>query len=279
MIIIADSGSTKTTWCFVNPKNEPTRIVKTQGINPFYQSQKEILSLLRAELQAPTEKVSAIFFYGAGCANEKVNAHITGALSDFFGTSQITVESDLLAAARSLCQRSEGIACILGTGSNSCYYDGEKICTKIFTPGFILGDNGSGSQMGKRLLTGILKKQLPQNIVDCFFETYKTTPSEIMENIYQKPFPNRYAARFAQFIFHHISEKSLHDIVSDEFSLFFREYVLPYPSASELPVHFTGSVAWHFRHILAQTAKSFNLEISKIAENPMEGLLRYHETW
>lgn len=277
MIIIADSGSTKTTWCFADSEKKLIKIVNTQGINPFYQNRDEIFALLKTELQAPIETVSEIFFYGAGCANEKVNAKVADALSNFFGTTQIQVESDLLAAARALCQHSAGIACILGTGSNSCYYNGKNIDEKIFTLGFMLGDNGSGSEIGKRLLAGILKKQLPQNIIDCFYQTYTITPAEIMENIYRKPFPNRYAAQFARFVYSHISEMSLQDMVRNEFSQFIQKDVLVYPLATQLPVCFTGSIAWHFRDILAKTAESFNLKLGEIIENPMSGLLQYYE--
>lgn len=277
MIIIADSGSTKTTWCFADSERKLIKTVNTLGINPFYQNEDEIFALLKTELQMPGEPVSEIFFYGAGCANEKVNAKVAAALSDFFGTKQIQVESDLLAAAKALCQHSAGIACILGTGSNSCYYDGEKIDRKIFTLGFILGDNGSGSEIGKRLLAGILKKQLPENVIDCFFDTYKIEPAEIMENIYRKPFPNRYAAQFARFVYSHISEKSLQSIVEDEFSQFIQKDVLAYPLAAQLPIHFTGSIAWHFRDILIDIVHSFHLNPGQITDNPISGLLKYHE--
>ena len=276
MIIIADSGSTKTTWCLSSRKPGEITTVHTAGINPFYQNETDIVNMLKNEFNAPYDDVSEIHFYGAGCANPDVNSIVKRALIEFFGITAIEVESDLMAAARSLCQHNAGIACILGTGSNSCYYNGKIIEKQVSPLGFILGDEGSGAVIGKRLIADVLKNQLPESIIRKFFKTVQTSQSEIMENIYRKPFPNRYAAQFTRFIGENMSEPALKKLVAAEFDLFFRRNVLQYPMAKELPVHFAGSIAWYFSDILKKAAEKYKLTIGKIEQAPMEGLLQYH---
>lgn len=277
MIIIADSGSTKTTWCLSSHEPGEITTVHTAGINPFYQNETDILNMLSNEFNARHDGVSEVHFYGAGCANPEVNSIVKRALTEFFGINAIEVESDLMAAARSLCRHNAGIACILGTGSNSCYYNGETIKHQVSPLGFILGDEGSGAVIGRRLIADVLKNQLPEPIIRNFFKTEQTTQAEIMENIYRKPFPNRYAARFTRFISENIDEPSLRELVASEFDLFFRRNVLQYPQAKELPVHFAGSIAWYFRDILKEVAGTKNIIIGKIIQSPIHGLLEYHQ--
>jgi glucosamine kinase len=277
MIVIADSGSTKTTWVLFDTKTGTSHTVQTSGINPFYQDEAGIKDMLKNEFSFTFTEIQEIHFYGAGCANSSVNNIVRKALSAFFDTNTVEVESDLMAAARSLCQHNAGIACILGTGSNSCYYNGKTIEQQVSPLGFILGDEGSGAVLGKRLIADILKNQLPQTVVEKFFETYKTTQPKIMENIYRKPFPNRYAAQFTRFIGENIDEPALQNIVAKEFDLFFRRNVLQYPQARELPIHFTGSIAWYFSDILKEVAQQNDISIGKIIQAPMEGLLEYHQ--
>jgi N-acetylglucosamine kinase-like BadF-type ATPase len=276
MIVIADSGSTKTTWVLSDQKNGTTHTVQTSGINPFYQDETGIKDMLNNEFSFTFTEIQEIHFYGAGCTNSSVNNIVKKALSAFFSTNNIEVESDLMAAARSLCQHNAGIACILGTGSNSCYYNGKTIEQQVSPLGFILGDEGSGAVLGKRLIADILKNQLPQTVVKKFFETYKTTQQEIMENIYRKPFPNRYAAKFTRFIGENIDQPALQKLVATEFDLFFRRNVLQYPMAVKLPVHLAGSIAWYFSDILKKVAQKHKLTIGKIEQAPMAGLLQYH---
>ena len=277
MEIVADSGSTKTTWSVKDLSSGQLSTFQTSGINPFYQDEQTIFRMLKSEFETDIGLVNKIHFYGAGCANPEVNKVVKTAMNQFFGCDQIEVESDLLAAARALCQHEPGIACILGTGSNSCYYNGSRIEKQVSPLGFILGDEGSGAVIGKRLLADILKHQLPEHIIHSFFGYYKTTQAEIMDNIYRQPFPNRYAARFTRFISDNPDEPSLNELVTQEFGLFFRRNVLQYPQASELPVHFTGSIAWHFQDLLIEVAKSHQLHLGKIIQAPMDGLLTYHQ--
>ncbi len=276
MILIADSGSTKTTWYLTGAEGGTGEYFRTSGINPFYQDEQEILALLKREWPVIPDNLEALFFYGAGCAHPLVNEKVRRPLVQWFQTAQVEVGSDLLAAARALCGHQPGIACILGTGSNSCYYDGREIAARVSPLGFILGDEGSGAVIGKHLLADVLKNQLPARIISRFFEVYPLTPEEILENIYRKPFPNRYAAGFTRFIHDHPHEPALKNIVIQQFIQFFERNVHQYSQADRLPIHFTGSIAYYFRNILKTVTEALGMEMGKIIREPMEGLIRYH---
>ena len=276
MIIVADSGSTKTTWCLCETESHATRFVQTAGINPYYQGEKEISATLEKEFTTDPGKVDSVFFYGAGCANHSVNTIVYNAVSRYFGVTRVEVESDLMAAARSLCGHSPGIACILGTGSNSCYYDGKSIVHHVSPLGFILGDEGSGGVLGRKLLSDVLKHQLPSSLIEAFYSKYQTNVSEILENIYRKPFPNRYSARFARFIHENIGEKALRDLVVNEFRQFFLRNVMQYPQSGNCDIHFSGSIAYYFPDLLKEAALSLELQVGKIEKEPIGGLIEFH---
>lgn len=275
MIIIADSGSTKTAWNIVDERDRHAKSIITAGINPLYQTEESIYGLLKEEFTTNITP-DRIYFYGAGCINPSVNTIVANALNRYFRCEQIEVFSDLVAAARSLCQRQQGIACILGTGSNSCYYNGSEIIRHISPLGYILGDEGSGAVLGKKLVADLLKNQLPQEITRAFFDHYAYTLHEIIENVYKKPFPNRFLAQFTQFIHRHIHQPSMRNIVSAGFTDFFQRNISQYPEARTFPVHFTGSVAFYFQDILQETAKSLGYETGIITASPDEGLIQYH---
>ncbi len=274
MILIADSGSTKTTWNLVD-KNQNSITCNTSGINPFLIGKEEILTLLKKEFTLDIPELSVIYFYGAGATPEKKPV-LQEALQNFFGIDRIDVNNDLLAAARSLCQDQPGIACILGTGSNSCFYDGKKIAQNVSPLGYILGDEGSGSVLGKKLLSDILKNQLPASIREDFFTTYNLTPAEIMENVYRKPFPNRYMAQFTRFIASHVDQPEINRLVTDSFDDFFKRNIMQYNESLKYPLHFTGSIAAVFRKNLEETAQKHGMTIAGISQAPMEGLISYH---
>jgi glucosamine kinase len=276
MILIADSGSTKTTWCLADQEGKNRKFILTSGINPYYQQESGILGKLQNEFNEPFKDIRAIHFYGAGCTNPAVNQVVAGPLKEFFHAAHIEVNTDLMAAARALCGRSPGIACILGTGSNSCYYDGENIANHVSPLGFILGDEGSGAVLGRNLLSDILKKQLPASLVTLFFEEYPVTAAEIMENIYRKPFPNRYAAQFSKFLYSHSDKPEIRQLLSHSFLAFFTRNVLQYPEAFLFPVHFSGSIAFYFQELLKEIAGSFGLKPGKFVQDPIEGLVEYH---
>jgi len=277
VILIADSGSTKTHWCLVE-QGEIVNEIFTDGINPFYQTDMEIIALLDDQLipKLANRDIDRIYFYGAGCSFPEKKILVSRGLVRFFGNSMIEIQSDLMGASRSLFQHGKGIACILGTGSNSCYYDGKDITQNVSPLGFILGDEGSGAVLGKLLVADCLKNQLPAVLKDKFMSRYELTPEIIMENVYKKPFPNRYLSKFTPFLLENIEEPSLFNLVYDSFDAFFVRNVMQYP-LEEIQVGCIGSVAHYFRDTLEIVASERRIEISEIAQSPMEGLVKFHE--
>jgi N-acetylglucosamine kinase-like BadF-type ATPase len=273
MILIAESGSTKTTWCLTDGTD--TQFCSTAGINPFLLDASGIRRLLETEFTLSRKTVSTVFYYGAGALKE-MRALLFEVLAGFFGTSDVQIHTDLLAAARSLCQRQAGIVCILGTGSNSCYYDGNEIVHHVPPLGFILGDEGSGSDLGRRLVSDILKHQLSTAICDEFFTTYPMTVTEILDKTYRQVFPNRFLAQYTRFIADHIAHPEIEQLVCDRFEAFFRRNVLQYKEVTQYPICFTGGVAFHFRDTLEKIARTFGLTIWTITREPISGLVAYH---
>lgn len=277
MILIADSGSTKTHWCVLD-KSLVFKTIFTKGINPFYQSESEITLELDDNLfpELKNINIDQIYFYGAGCSFPEKKALVIGALKSFFKNALIEIESDLLGAARSLFHHEKGIACILGTGSNSCFYDGKDIVENVSPLGFILGDEGSGAVMGKLLVADCLKNQLSPELKDKFLTKYELTPAIILDNVYKKPFPNRFLAKFTPFLLENIEEASIFNLVFESFDAFFVRNVMQY-SLEDVKVGFVGSVAYYFRDTLEIVAYERGIEISKIVQSPMEGLVEYHK--
>ncbi len=278
MILVADSGSTKTEWKILKD-GVPLESIFSSGINPYFLSDKEIHNLLLKEIRDLSGYTfRKIYYYGTGCNSEAKNNTVRKALNRFFPHIDVFIGSDLLGAARSLCQNESGIACIMGTGSNSCFYNGSEIVSNVSPLGYILGDEGGGAVIGRKLVSGILKKQMSQNIIDCFFDTFKLTQSEILENVYMKPFPNKFLGQFAKFISSNIEIPELQDIITSCFDDFLRRNVLQYPESKVLPIHFTGSIAYHFRPFIEELLTRNNLRIGIITLSPMENLMKYHKT-
>lgn len=276
MKLIADSGSTKTDWCVVLNDTPITRIT-TKGINPFFQSEEEIQQELTVSLlpQLPEGKLNAVHFYGAGCTPEKAPI-LRRAIADSLPViGQIKAHSDMLAAARSLCGHEPGIACILGTGSNSCFYNGEEIVSNVSPLGFILGDEGSGAVLGKLLVGDILKNQLSPALKEEFLKRFELTPSEIIDRVYRQPFPNRFLASLSPFLAQHIEDPGIHALILGSFKAFLQRNVMQY-DYDLYPVHFIGSVAFYYKEILQEAAQQMNIRIGKILQSPMEGLIQYH---
>jgi glucosamine kinase len=274
MYLIADSGTTKTEWCIISDQGT-TETIYTSGINPFYQDSRNIAAILDKEFTV-LKKFSAIYFYGAGCINQEKQNVVKTAILEVFNTGNIFIGSDLLAAAHSLCQDKPGVACILGTGSNSCYYNGSEIEENVSPLGFILGDEGSGAALGKKLIGDILKKQLPQFLINEFFEIYPASAAEILENVYRKPFPSRYLAGYAKFLSKNIKHAEIENIVLSSFREFVIRNLLQYPGINNKPIHFTGSIAFHFEAQLRKVIKEKNLIFGSIERAPMSGLIKYH---
>lgn len=276
MILVADSGSTKTEWRSLERGIEGKSHFSS-GINPFFMNSDEIYLHLTEELKDLGHRdFTKIFFYGTGCNGEARYNTVKVALHRFFNTKEINPASDLLGAARSLCQDEPGIACIMGTGSNSCYYDGKTIAANVAPLGYILGDEGGGAVIGRKLVSAVLKKQVQQHVIDLFFEAHKITQAEILENVYMKPFPNRFLGQFSKFIHANAGVPELREIVTSSFEEFIKRNILQYPQAQYLQVHFTGSIAYHFRDMLNESLIKNNLKPGVITLSPMENLIKYH---
>ena len=276
MILVADSGSTKTEWKILKETIRQESFISS-GINPYFLTSDEIYLLLKKELSNLSgNSFNKIYFYGTGCNNEAKNNTIREALYSFFSADEIFIGSDLLGAARSLCQNEPGIACIMGTGSNSCYYDGTVIVSNVAPLGYILGDEGGGAVIGRKLISAVLKKQVPQAVIDLFFDTYKITVAEILESVYMKPFPNRFLGQYVRFISTNIDIPELKDIIITCFEDFIRRNILQYPESGLFPVHFTGSIAFYFRPVLEELLAGYNLRSGIITLSPMDNLIKYH---
>ena len=278
MILIADCGSTKTDWVLCNGSNVVKR-VKTQGLNPTIQSSDEILAVLTDELvdNIDTTAPQKIFFYGAGCAYETANNRMKKALEAVFTTKEIEIYSDLLASARALCGHEEGIACILGTGSNSCLYNGKEIVDNTPSMGYILGDEGSGAHLGRQLVSDCVKRQLPKDIREKFLQQYKLDLATILERVYHTPLPNRWLASFTPFIQENKKSPEVHTMLKNCFTQFFKRNTMIY-RRSWLPIHVVGGVGVNFATEIKETAESLGLSIGNIVESPMAGLIEYHKT-
>lgn len=281
MKLIADSGSTKTQWVLIE-QNQVIGDYQTQGINPYYQSAGQIENVFANELLPQldanvTEQISRIYYYGAGCSSLEQCEKVHKTLAKYFSKATIEVNHDLLGAARAACGAKAGIAAILGTGSNSCLYSGLNILANQPSLGFILGDEGSGGHIGKNLLSQFVYKELTPELHLAFEQTYALTKEMILENIYQKPMPNRYAASFTRFVAEHIKHPQMTELVQHSFSEFFKHHICSYQNYSQYSLSAVGSVAFVFEKQLREVAKQFSITITSVIQNPMEGLIRYHQ--
>ena len=278
MILIADSGSTKTDWCLVE-HGELLQQIFTKGTNPFFQTEEEISNEIATALlpQLKAGELDAVYFYGAGCAfPDKIETVRRAILRHLPVKDEVEVSTDMLAAARGLCGHAPGIACIMGTGSNSCYYDGQLIVQNVSPLGFILGDEGSGACLGKLLVGDILKNQMTPELKEKFLTQFNLTPADIIDHVYRKPFPNRFLASLSPFLAQNISEPCVHNLVLNSFKSFLKRNVMQY-DYHYTPVHFIGSVAYYYKDVLAQAADEMGIRLGTILKSPMEGLIKYHQ--
>lgn len=273
-ILIADSGSTKTDWRLLLHDGSALDF-STQGFNPYMYTPDGMVEALRGAALPPMRSVEPelIRFYGAGCRGEQASI-VKKALQKVFAKAGVEVCSDLLGTARAVCGDSEGIACILGTGSNSCLYDGEVIVQNVPPLGYILGDEGSGAVLGKRLLGDILKGQLPEAVLRKFRLAHDADIDTVVRRVYKEPFPNRYLASFSYFLHQNRNELCIRELIIDEFNRFFSRNIRTY-GRNDLPVHFTGSIAYFFAEELAEAARMSGFRIGLIMKSPMDGLERY----
>ncbi len=276
-ILIADSGSTKTQWCFLQGNTK--KMISTQGISPYFLDDDGIGIILTNELLPKLGKLAAdeIFYYGTGCSNPKNIGLVKRALKKVFPKAKATVEHDLLGAAKGLCGNEKGIACILGTGSNSCFYNGKKIVKNSPGLGFILGDEGSGTHLGKKVLQHYLYGTFDEELMDKFKAKYTETNAEILDNVYKKDLPNRYLSGYASFLVANRGHYMIENIIEDSINDFFFNHVYKYRESWTLPINFVGSVAYGFRDTLKQMCSDYELTLGKVIKDPMDGLIRYHQ--
>jgi len=276
MLLIADSGSTKTHWCVIDENGK--KLIQTIGINPYQMNNIAIKEVLEKELFPflSPETIKDVHFYGAGCSTDQKCSLIDSVLQDFFVKANIDVHHDMLGAARALCGHENGIACILGTGCNSCYYDGTEITGQISSLGYILGDEGSGAYLGKRLIRDYYQDSMPADAYLLFKQEFNPVLEKILDSIYNQPRPNRFLASFCPFISKNINHPYFHELVSSSFDEFFAKYVLKFDEAKTSKVHFLGSVAYYFSDILKESAQKAGVQIGKIYESPIQGLVDFH---
>ena len=276
MILLADGGSTKVDWRLVEGTKEIKQI-STKGANPFFRSREdiseEIKKVINPVLNGHT--IDSVHFFGAGCASPEKNKIVRDAIADNIKTSHIEVNSDLVAAAKGLCGTKKGIACILGTGSNSCFYDGEEIVENVSPLGYVLGDEGSGAVLGRLFLGACLKNQLTKGLKEKFLKEFDLTPAAILDMVYRQPLANRFLASLSPFLVENIHDKTVYDLVYNAFKDFFVKNVMQYDYKNN-DVHFTGSVAYYYKDLVRKVGTDLNIKVGIISQSPMEGLIRYY---
>lgn len=276
MILVADSGSTKTDWRLIEGKE--IRSMSTRGINPYHSSEQEIEAELgKLDLAGNEKNIRFIFFYGSGISNEKMKGIIRSGLQSRIGVHpEIQVEDDLLGTARALFQQGSGIACILGTGSNSCYYKQGKIMDKVPALGYSLGDEGSGTDIGKRLVNALHKRSLSDELREAIIAEEGLTMDQILEHVYKKPHANRYLASLTRIAAKHIKNKEIRKIVAEAFEEFIIKNISKYSEYGSSEIGFSGSVAFHFSDVLKEVLDRHQLKCSQIIAAPIDGLVEYH---
>ncbi|MFC4874772.1 N-acetylglucosamine kinase [Negadavirga shengliensis] len=277
MILIADSGSSKTDWRVIHSNGKITQF-RTVGFNPYYQKEEEMLADLQvADLLELRGKIQEVYFYGAGCTSEKNQETVRRLFNSIFEEARVHVDHDLMAAARATCGHQPGIACILGTGSNSGDYDGENIINSRPSPGYLLGDEGGGAYIGKHFLQDFIYDDMPSHIRKMALQELELSILTIQENVYKKPFPNRYMAGFSKFVATYKSDPYCYSLIYNAFKDFFIRHVTRYENYQNKTVNFVGSIAFYNSDILRKVGLDMNADIQIILETPIAGLTLYHQ--
>ncbi len=274
--LIADSGATKCEWCLVN--NGKKKTIITQGISPYFLNAVQILALLEIELLPKIKNINIeeVHYYGTGLSNPNNVKTMKSCLKKLFPTAIINAEHDLLAAARALCGKEKGIACILGTGSNSCYYNGKKILKNSPGLGYILGDEGSGAYLGKKVIQYYLYNTFDEDLMGRFNKRFNVTKDQILNSVYKEPLANRYLANYTIFLAENRDHFMIENIIEDGLNDFFFNHLYKYTETWTQPLHFVGSVAFGFKDVLKDLCNSYELELGKVLQKPMQGLIEYH---
>lgn len=276
MQLIADSGSTKVDWRAIKDDGSIVEI-STEGINPVFITPEEIVKILSQKLLPVIGPgVKNVYFYGAGVVSPQLIATLSESFKKVFPESETFAASDVLAAARALCGHNPGIACIMGTGSNSCFYDGENIAKNVRAGGFILGDEASGGVLGKKLISDFIKGLLPAHIQAEFDKRYDLDYMKVVEKVYKQPMPSRFLASFAPFINEFIADPYMENLVSTSFDEFFKRNISQYDYKNHT-VNFVGSIAYYFKDKLVAAAERNGMKVGRVLKTPIEGLVEYHK--
>jgi len=275
--LIADSGSSKTEWCLLH--NHKKKKFITEGLSPYFLSEAQIAEVIRTKILPKIKQnlPDQVFFYGTGCSNPNNVRIVKKAFKSVFNAADIEINHDLMGAAKALCGNEKGIACILGTGSNSCYYNGKKIVKNSPGLGYVLGDEGSGAYLGRKVLQYFLYKTFDEDLMDRFNGKYGIDAPEILNNVYKRPLPNKYLAGFTLFLVENRGHYMIENIIEDGFNDFFFNHIYKYRESWSLPINFVGSVAYGFKDILADLCHSYELQLGTVIKNPMDGLVKYHQ--
>jgi len=278
MILIADSGSTKTDWVLWNSDNDQIHSFKTIGLNPYFVNSQQVTEVVAEVLKDfDTSAVEKVYFYGSGCASKESIATLRNGLKPVCAHSEIFIDHDLMAAARALFANKKGIACIIGTGSNACLYDGNKITKEAVSYGYIMGDEGSGNHLGRLLLKSIFSKRAPQEIIDAFRQDYPQVDlSYLLEELYHSDFPNRFLAGFSPFLYKYKKEDFIRGLIAQSFSQFIDEFVMDLMGNEKYPISFQGSIAYLYQDILEEVLQTKGLVMGSIIKEPITPLLSYH---
>ncbi|MCG1036544.1 N-acetylglucosamine kinase [Polaribacter sargassicola] len=279
MILIADGGSTKADWIAINNNKEEAFRVRTLGLNPAIVPEKELHNRIINMFQLINikEDVKEIHFYGAGCGTPKPVEILKAILESIFINAKVYISEDMLAAVYAATGKEPALVCILGTGSNSCYYDGENMEMLTASLGYILMDEASGNYFGKKLIIDYFYKQMPSEIAVKFEEEFELDVDYIKKNLYREPNPNMYLASFAKFMFDFKENEYIKEIIKKGFQEFFKYRVLPYNKTVDTPIYFIGSIAHYFRDILEDIAEENKLKITDVIQRPIDNLLEYHK--
>jgi N-acetylglucosamine kinase-like BadF-type ATPase len=276
--LIADSGATKAEWCLLQGKKKKS--IFTQGISPYFFDTAQITNILEKELLPSLKgiKVDEVYYYGTGCINPNNNRIVKQSVRNVFkDLAVVEVTHDVMAAARALYADDKGVACILGTGSSSCYYNGKKIVVNKPGLGYVLGDEGSGAYLGKKVLQYYLYNTFDEELTGRFNSKYKTSITDILENVYKKPLANRYLASFTPFLSENRGHYMIENIIEDALNDFFFHHICKFRESWTLPVSFVGGVSYYFQDVLTELCRSYEFTMGKILKNPMEGLAVYHQ--